>query len=384
MCGLVGVAGAMGLKEEGAFKTLLKLDVLRGEDSTGIAALSTFGGVTVCKQAVNSIEFLAGKKPNAAFYGVNRILLGHNRAATKGKVVDENAHPFVYGDIIGAHNGTLNAWAGLLDGKTFDVDSKAIFNHMSEEGVTDLWKKLNGAAALTWIHKTRKTINFLRNSKRELHYTHSKDGKTLFWASEPWMLYVALGRAGLEHGEIFEFKTNTHYEFSPEKGLELKVRELEPYTFVYIPPVTSGIATTANRGSLPSTKVLEKDFVTFEVNVVRDFIVSGNIKRCNIIGTSTTGKAVRIWNVDFEDYAELLHRMTTESIKFKGRAFTGNNIYAINLDIDTVYADEEFPMCACRDCKDVIPEIDAHQQKDGKFLCDMCMLDLMYNSGVAV
>lgn len=380
MCGLVGVAGAIGLKEEGVFKTLLKLDVIRGEDSTGIASLSSFGLLGVYKEAVNSIEFLSSKKSAGAFYGVSRILLGHNRAATKGKIIDENAHPFTYGNITGAHNGTLNSWATLLDGKRFDVDSQAVFHHMSEEGVTDLWGKLNGAAALTWIHKKRNSINFLRNEKRDLHYTYSKDGKTLFWASEPWMLYVALSRGGVEFGEIEQFKVNTHYEFFADKNLELKVRELAPYVFVY-KPATTGLATSlvnANRRGLSPVKIYKKDYVTFEVELIRDFIGAKGSRRCNVIGTSTAGLPVRIWNVEVGEYEGLIHLMSTENGKFKGRAFEGA-VNTIDVDIETVFSIDNFmETCVCGECNTTTITIDAHQQRDGSYLCDECQLDVMY------
>lgn len=39
MCGLVGVAGEITMASEKVLRTLLILDSLRGEDSTGIASI---------------------------------------------------------------------------------------------------------------------------------------------------------------------------------------------------------------------------------------------------------------------------------------------------------------------------------------------------------
>src|SRR3546814_8848521 len=65
--------------------------------------------------------------------------VGHNRFATKGKVNDLNAHPFHYGNIVGAHNGTLekSSWDALDKklGEDTDVDSQAIITSIATFGI---------------------------------------------------------------------------------------------------------------------------------------------------------------------------------------------------------------------------------------------------------
>lgn len=35
------------------------------------------------------------------------VVIGHVRASTKGVISDDNAHPFVFPNLVGVHNGTL-------------------------------------------------------------------------------------------------------------------------------------------------------------------------------------------------------------------------------------------------------------------------------------
>src|SRR3546814_11475199 len=75
------------------------------------------------------------------------MLFGHNRAATKGAVNQENAHPFNHGDIVGCHNGTLYNVTNLDDHKDFKVDSENIFYDMSRNGAKATIVKQIGRAS---------------------------------------------------------------------------------------------------------------------------------------------------------------------------------------------------------------------------------------------
>lgn len=205
MCGLVGAAGDLTGKEERAFKTLLILDVLRGEHSTGIAAVfKNKEAPQVVKSVGTPFDLFYDKRCEDVFRKPNRVLIGHNRYATQGAVNRRNAHPFEFENVIGAHNGTLTSRWQLDDNKDFDVDSQSLYNHVSRNGIKDAIEKIQGAYALTWWDKEHQTINFLRNRERPLFMCHSEDGKCMFWASEKWMLSVALSRNDVKHGDIGE------------------------------------------------------------------------------------------------------------------------------------------------------------------------------------
>lgn len=226
MCGIVGVMGNVVLTEKKVFKELLTVDVLRGSHSTGVASIFPHNKTQVLKKAVNSLDFLDFKSLDELLMNTN-CLIGHNRYATIGKVNNTNAHPFDFDNVVGVHNGTLRGRAGLLDYKDFDVDSENLYHHMDVNGVDDTYKNLTGAFALVWYDKQHGTLNFLRNAERPLSYCFSDDKKTLFWASESWMLAAILGRNGVKHTDIVITKPHYLYKFQVPDTYQTGVKPLE-------------------------------------------------------------------------------------------------------------------------------------------------------------
>ena len=238
MCGLVGMAGAIGFKEERVFKTLLELDTTRGPHSTGVLFVNKEGKTEVVKKLGTPWDLYKDQDYAFASKGSFNVLMGHNRWATKGAINEKNAHPFEFQTLVGAHNGTLTSQYLLDDSKNFEVDSENIYHHMEKHGPEATCKVLAGAYALTWYDKVAHSINFLRNDQRDLHYTYTKDRKTLLWASEKWMLLVACMKHDLPIQDIQEFSEHHHYEMVVPMKLyvhaepfdQVSVRKLEAYT----------------------------------------------------------------------------------------------------------------------------------------------------------
>lgn len=166
-----------------------------------------------------------------------KLLLGHNRAATQGKITAENAHPFEFDGLIGAHNGTLDDWTirNFAEYKNHDVDSHVLFEILNNKGVDEMYKNISGAMALTWYDKDEKQLHFLRNSQRPLFYAYDKEGTAILWASEMVFLVGACVRAGLELSEegVQSVPPDTLLTFKPlalscEK---MEDRELEKKTY---------------------------------------------------------------------------------------------------------------------------------------------------------
>lgn len=214
MCGVVGAAGKLGGNEEKMFRRLLELDTIRGPHSTGILFVSNFGNADIIKKVGTPWELWGLKSIEDKFRLTHKVLLGHNRWATQGKINNTNAHPFELGHIYGAHNGTLRSCFNLQDHAKFEVDSENLYHHMSIHGVEDTVKKLNGAFTLTWWDKNEKTLNFVRNEERPLHFCFSEDNKTIFWASESWMLSVSAFQTGIKVGRVNELPVGYHYSFN--------------------------------------------------------------------------------------------------------------------------------------------------------------------------
>lgn len=196
MCGHVGIAGKLEHKDEATMKRLLIFDFFRGPDSTGLASYRTNGEVHIAKIASHPIDlFDTGRFTKTLSGHASSVFLGHNRLATKGKVNTLNAHPYQYGHIIGAHNGTLDtsSWKALEEiiGFTTDVDSQAIFAAIEKVGIEETVKHMQGAWALVWVDTNENTLNFLRNKQRPFWLAFDSKFERIFWASEHPMIAAA-------------------------------------------------------------------------------------------------------------------------------------------------------------------------------------------------
>lgn len=244
MCGIVGCVGKIWKSEQDAFKLLLQLDTIRGPHSTGVISVgSTVGSWQYLKAVGTPWELMEGSDWTKFSNSTHRVLCGHNRWATVGEVNSDNAHPFVHGNFIGVHNGTLRAQWRLKDHKDHDVDSSNIYYNMMHEGVEETLKKLDGALALVWYNAETHQLCMVRNSERPLMITKTEDGNTYFWASEGWMLSVALAKSAIKHGEIVEVEAGKLVTFDVPVGsdvskLENFLPKIKPVEFYkYIPPV---------------------------------------------------------------------------------------------------------------------------------------------------
>lgn len=260
MCGIVGCAGDVGGKAERMFRMLLELDTVRGPHSTGIAAVRSTKEVIVAKGVGTPWDLAETKKYEEIFRGYNKALIGHNRWATKGKISKANAHPFEFDTVVGVHNGTLRSVTQLDDHKDFIVDSENLYHHMDRHGVYDTIPKLDGAFALVWYNKDDHTINFVRNTERPLHYCYSEDMKTLFWASEEWMLLVASSASTTRITKLFELPVATLHTFDIPRGMgiefdKVRTRKLELYKAPVV--VRSNVFHSDNKtSSTTDTKVV--------------------------------------------------------------------------------------------------------------------------------
>ena len=253
MCGLVGVAGNLEYKDEGAMKRLLALDFFRGPDSTGFSAVRDNGEIHLSKLASHPFDLFEMPKFKSALSGYNsKAFIGHNRFATRGGISSYNAHPFQYDHIVGAHNGTLETrskWdiEDALNEK-FDVDSQAVFAAIAKLGIEATVALMHegknsqaGAWALVWYDQQQDSLNFLKNTHRPLWYAVTEDFKKLFWASEWPMIDAATRLSGdyklhvdKEGYKFWPFEDDMHYRFDLElmkKGdlpiPKAKVKELK-------------------------------------------------------------------------------------------------------------------------------------------------------------
>lgn len=275
MCGLVGLVskaknGFMSM-ENSAFRDLLHIDQLRGEDSTGIIAFHNNGDVEIMKEAIEASTMMMYKEYGADdfnkitknLFSTGRAVLGHNRKATIGKVSVETAHPFVIYDRTNSktedrwffmHNGTLKNHKKLADGfgESVDVDSEALGHHICHlaEDTSALEKALSevdGAYACQWVDQEKQKLYLLRNKERPLWVAETAEG--WMWASEVSFIYAAAGRNRIKVNECKELPVDTLFSIdlnNPQKfeGVALTVKKSGPL----LTPVTKGAGSgVANR-----------------------------------------------------------------------------------------------------------------------------------------
>jgi hypothetical protein len=93
----------------------------------------------------------------------NNYFIGHTRSATVGDRTHRGAHPYQYGNLVGAHNGTIGSYH-KLDG--FPTDSAKLYSSINEIGLQATLDTLDDrdALALVWYDTKRKTVNFFSSS----------------------------------------------------------------------------------------------------------------------------------------------------------------------------------------------------------------------------
>lgn len=211
---------------------LLRRNEVRGHHATGIAAI---GGSNpfLLKRAVESSKFIASalyKDTMAAISADTSVLLGHTRHASHANGhVDEAAHPFEDGPIVGVHNGVIYNWRAIetklrreertpLTDPYWINDSQAAFALLSR--VKDPVKaldSLDGWWALAW---TKGKSLFFTRTQIELSAAYVGSMKTLFWSSDGTVLRSVLDAAGVGKYDLWLFKSNTVYRYEPKNFTE--------------------------------------------------------------------------------------------------------------------------------------------------------------------
>ncbi len=235
MCGLFGGFSSTLIKaERETVGNLGIINYFRGKDSAGHFDYMTTppGKENNCiyhKSMDSILDYIQDEWPDneekrwSKGQGM-KIIAGHARAATKGTICKENAHPFAHGYIVGMHNGTIHG--EFANSKKFETDSEALIHNIADMGIEDAIQEVNASAfgnpayALVWVDSKKGTLNFLRNELRSLSYAKedTKNSYTIFWNSEMLPMSYVLNRDNPNKWKIFSFEANHHYAWDIDKG----------------------------------------------------------------------------------------------------------------------------------------------------------------------
>ncbi len=153
------------------------------------------------------------------------VLIGHTRYATHNNAkLDEAAHPFKDGRVVGAHNGMIYNWAKIereLKRKDMIVDSQAIFALLNVcKDPAKALEYLEGYFALSWTKG--KSLFLARSSDAVLSCAYVPKMRTLFWNSESANLIKVLAKHNVGGYELWQTQPDTIYRYDPslfdEKG----------------------------------------------------------------------------------------------------------------------------------------------------------------------
>jgi len=242
MCGIVGyISDNDQLYTEAKnhfMKYALTLDTLRGKDSTGIITVKNRFSTKLLKTTMAGDAFVHTKEYEKKFK-LGWAQIGHNRAATRGKVNVENAHPFRFGTVCMVHNGTLYDDGHSLD--TFDpkigsVDSMQIayaLSKMEPEDAHKVFTSLSGSYAVVWTDARDESINMARNSQRPLHFTYNKQKSILWYMSDGHHLHSinkSFGKDQCSGSSVYELDCGKVFKF--KKGnMVPEVTTVAPFVF---------------------------------------------------------------------------------------------------------------------------------------------------------
>lgn len=202
-CGLVGFSGKTNYSLDKIKMLMLWNSIERGKDATGIFTPRT----GILKDNDPAGKFFYSKQIEKL--EEDNTLIAHVRFKTVGANLAKNAHPFVYGNTVLAHNGTLSNTFKLGDkygikSQDWDVDSQVIasainkaFERKEEKSNFDVLGEYNGFAALLFYNEDTGYLYAFHDKERPLFYGWDKESN----------MYISSIDDALKAAGLFDIKS---------------------------------------------------------------------------------------------------------------------------------------------------------------------------------
>ncbi len=220
MCGIFGYARlkeheVMSREDVSYAVQILTLEnEVRGRDSTGLAVINKDGRPHVIRKVKDAEAFLETNFVKGWLSQMinreTRQVFGHTRFATTGKVNLNNAQPFIFGDILGTHNGVINNYKKLFKKNKLKprttCDSEVIFALLSKaytlKDKAKMLDKLRGYYSIAFHDlRTPEKIYFARGNN-VLSLYKSIDNQFIFWSSQDYPIGDIVDLLNIEVEEI--------------------------------------------------------------------------------------------------------------------------------------------------------------------------------------
>lgn len=186
MCGIFGTIRKQRKKcDTGILRGLTLANRERGKEALGFFDSNQ----TIYKKADDPIDVLAESDCTEWLDRAEReawFIVGHTRYGTRGQNIDDNAHPFQYGNVIGSHNGIIDAPNNYTVDSEFAIDMLDKYESNYQTALEDEW----GYWTLAW-YDNRKDELFISMHDNTCGIVYHRGA--WYFSSDPDHLSSSLG-----------------------------------------------------------------------------------------------------------------------------------------------------------------------------------------------